>query len=256
MFYFLSKTLFVLAMPLTWVLGFMAFAFFAKNPKRKNRIILIGGLFLYLASNPFLSDLLVRNWEIPAVPLADLKQPIYEVGIVLGGVTDGVRTPKDRIYTMRGADRLLHTAMLYKKGIVKNILVTGGGLKAPEATDMRGLLLLCGVPDSCIIMEGQSLNTRENAIFSSAILKEKFPDKKCLLVTSAFHMRRALGCFEKAGVSVDPFPTDFYAGSGQKKGTALEFVDYIFPDAETFSNTYKISREILGYCIYRIIGYA
>ena len=58
-------------------------------------------------------------------------------------------------------------------------------------------------------MESESRNTHENAVFSTQIIKERFNNPSCLLVTSASHMRRARACFAKTGLKVDVFSTDF-----------------------------------------------
>ena len=70
------------------------------------------------------------------------------------------------------------------------------GTEKSEAILTRELLIRLGVPDSAIIVEPASRNTYENALFTREILKEKYPNAtpRLLLITSAWHMRRSMGC--------------------------------------------------------------
>ncbi|GAB4337623.1 MAG: YdcF family protein [Flammeovirgaceae bacterium] len=194
------------------------------------------------------------KWEIPATPLKDLKQQ-YEIGIVLSGVMNVHKSPYDRFYTNKGADRVLHTAMLYQKGIIKKILVTGNYTKLDgdvrdEAASMKELLLLCGVPDSVIIMEKKAKNTRENALYSAEIIQKNFPNAKILLITSAFHMRRSVACFEKVGLKVEPFSTDFYSIDLE-----INPMTIFVPSENSFMAFNKLVHEITGYLVYKLMGY-
>lgn len=67
---------------------------------------------------------------------------------------------------------------------------------------------MIGVPRTRLILENRSRNTQENAAFSAALVQPK-PGERWLLVTSAWHMPRAIGCFRQAGFTVDAFPVDY-----------------------------------------------
>ncbi|UZR95112.1 YdcF family protein [Chondrinema litorale] len=198
----------------------------------------------------------MKSWEVPAKPFSAYTKK-YKTGIVLGGVTDVHKLPRDRVFTKQGADRILHAAKLYDLGIIENILVSGGSFlededAISEALQMKKILVQCGIPDSAIFVEGNSLNTRENAIESAEILKVKFPEETHLLITSAFHMKRAMGCFEKVDLNVDAFSTDFYTSDGSLNVNPLES---IYPTEESLNITYRVSREVLGFIVYRVLGY-
>jgi uncharacterized SAM-binding protein YcdF (DUF218 family) len=242
-------------MPFTWVMVLLLLAIFLKNAVWKKRCLKSGVLAIYLFSNPLLTNSLMLLWEVPATPLNNIKEQ-YEVGIVLSGVMNVHKSPNDRFYTNKGADRVLHAAMLYQKGIIKKILVTGSYTKLDgdvrdEAASMKELLLLCNVPDSVIIMENKAKNTRENALYSAEIIQKDFPNAKLLLITSAFHMKRSVACFEKIGLNVTPFSTDFYTWD-----TDINPMSVLVPSENSFSSFNKLVHEITGYIIYKIIGYA
>ena len=72
---------------------------------------------------------------------------------------------------------------------------------------MKALLLRLGVPDEAIVMETQSRNTAENALYTGEILRER-GFARVLLVTSALHMPRAMKLFRARGIDAVPAPTD------------------------------------------------
>lgn len=210
---------------------------------------------LLVFGNSFLINELLSLWEIPATPLSEINQT-YDVAIVLTGITSIDQKPRDRVYFNRGADRLMHALQLYKIGKVKHILISGGsgnivGSKESEAEELAEVLKMCGVPGKDITVENKSRNTRENALFSAQVLGEKFPNQSYLLITSAFHMRRAEGCFQKAGVPVTTFTTDFY--SAPRKFTPDRL---LIPSEGALGKWYLLCHEILGFLTYKLIGYA
>ena len=62
------------------------------------------------------------------------------------------------------------------------------------------------------MLEDQSRNTRENAIFTRRLVDPK-PGERWLLVTSAWHMPRAIGVFRKAGFEIEAFPVDYLSNN-------------------------------------------
>ncbi|SDL83143.1 Uncharacterized SAM-binding protein YcdF, DUF218 family [Catalinimonas alkaloidigena] len=255
MFYILSKTLYYLVMPLTWVMLLLGLALLTRHPRRRKRI-LIGTLALvFILGHTIPINELYAWWERPGTPYAALDST-YDVAIVLGGVTNGEQRPDDRVHFGRGADRVMHTVQLYKLGKVRHILLSGGGRTLDgkflrESENMRDVMLLCGVPDSVITVETQSVNTRENALYSAAILQRRFPGQRYLLVSSAFHLRRAEACFRKVGIQADPFATDFHSSS-----LPYSFEKWIAPTEQAFAEWGLLIHEMVGYVVYKLIGYA
>jgi uncharacterized SAM-binding protein YcdF (DUF218 family) len=79
------------------------------------------------------------------------------------------------------------------------------GAEAPYALRfLRGL----GVPPGRLIPEDRSRNTVENAVFSKELAAPK-EGERWLLVTSAYHMPRAIGAFRRAGFEVEAYPVDW-----------------------------------------------
>lgn len=254
MFFILSKTLDILLLPYTWMLVLACTALFFKDRKKKKKSGILLLLMLLLLGNAFLVNALFRSWEIPPCALSDV--PANSTAIILTGVTKLNKAPYDRVYFARGADRVTQALMLYRKGKIKRFVISGGSGKLlgegrDEAHELKKFLLDCAVPDSVILLEPEAKNTRENALFTQRLLQEEKLKGPFLLITSAFHMRRALACFKKVQVDCIAFPVDYY--STDEIDNPLE---YVFPEAGQLSNFSVLTRETFGYGIYRLAGYA
>jgi uncharacterized SAM-binding protein YcdF (DUF218 family) len=252
MFFILSKILIYILMPSLWILVILLYAFFTKSQKRRKRSILICLLLFFVLGNGFLLNKCMLLWEKEPLSIASL--PVYDTGIVLTGITDSRRKPHDRVYFTRGADRLLHTVQLHKMGKIKKILISGGsgllvGEKVSEAGDLKKAFLYCGVPEKDILIEDKSRNTRESSVLSKRMVDSLNIKGNFLLITSAFHMRRSEGCFEKAGFKITGFPVDFYTNTNPPALTDL------IPSTEALGGWSLLIHEITGYLTYKIMGY-
>ena len=108
------------------------------------------------------------------------------------------------------SNRLL-TAVRLQKQLDVPIILSGGQVysdSGPEAVIASRILKDLGVPEDKIIVEGKSINTTQNARFSTEIMRERGL-KKPVLVTSAFHMRRSVLNFQKCGMEVTAYPADY-----------------------------------------------
>lgn len=253
MFFIISKILAFLFTPIVWIATFLLIGLFSKNSKRKKKALLAAIVMFLFFSNSFLFDEAVRLWEVPAIKESQLNSP-YDAGIVLGGMIR-LDEQNDRLQFSRRNDRLMQAVSLYKKGHINKIFFTSGSgsLAYPdikEAPLARRFLLEIGIPESDIVLESASNNTYENALFSKPVLQNYFPEGKFLLITSASHMRRSLGCFYKQGITATPFSTDRY--SGPRK---FIFDHAFIPNAESLFNWDSLIHEMLGCVIYKIAGY-
>jgi len=77
--------------------------------------------------------------------------------------------------------------------------------ESPEADYLYSLLDSFGIARERVVLEKKSRNTSENAVFTKQLVNPK-PGERWLLVTSALHMPRAIGCFRKAGFQVEAYP--------------------------------------------------
>lgn len=254
MFFILSKLLHFVLMPFLWVLVLLMLAIFLKNPRKKRMSLLAAIGILLVLSNPFLSNEAWRAWEVEPVPVSKVQN--YDAAIILGGITGAREDITDRILTHKGADRFLHPLQLYRLGKINKFIITGGNgriltdLEA-EASQIGRILKMAGVPEEDILIEGSSRNTRENAYNTAELLKQHPNWNKLLLVTSAFHMRRAAACFAKAEVPVIAYSTDFYAY--ERRYTPD---DLIIPSIGAFNGWHLLIHEVSGFIVYKLLGYA
>jgi uncharacterized SAM-binding protein YcdF (DUF218 family) len=255
MFHFLSKTIGLLAGPMSLLFMLLLAAWIVRNKAWKKRLRWAFLIALILFSNPFISNELMLVWETPPVEMASLNAP-YESAIVLTGMTNFEKSPKDRVHFSLGSDRLFQAIWLYKQGYVKKIVISGGGalIIQKDIKEGRSLYEYClaiGIPAEDLLLEENSRNTRENALFSKALMEENFaPDSRHLLITSAFHMRRARACFTKIGMQMDVFPVDYHSSDRKFLPKYL-----IFPNVNAIKQWEMLLQETIGYTAYSLSGY-
>jgi len=254
MFFVLSKTVNFLAMPLTVICGCLLLSLLLKNEKWRRRLRVGGILLLFFFSNEIIANETMKAWEIRTKAYSSMRK--YKLGIVLTGTVIPQLTPNDRVYFQKGADRVIHTVQLYKLGLIEKILVSGGSgriidIQEREADRFKEVMMLMGVPDSVIMLENETRNTHESAVEVKKILTRLgYKSNDCLLITSAFHMRRSLACYRKAGLSLDSFTTDFYAHNG-----VYYFDAFLFPKVEALVIWHKLVKEWVGFTAYWFAGY-
>lgn len=254
MFFVLSKTLSYLAMPLTFICLCLLASVLIRQTKWKKRFFFTGLILLFLFTNEFIANELMRAWEIKPVPFASMRK--HKLGIVLTGATLPRLEPDDRVYFQRGADRVVHTVQLYKLGLIEKILISGGSgrlidIGEREADDFRDAMMLMGVPDSVITIENETRNTHESAVEVKKLLDRLgIPTSDGLLITSAFHMRRSLACYRKVDLELEPFSTDFFSHPREYHLDAL-----IVPKLDALVIWHKLTREWVGFIAYKLAGY-
>ncbi|MEO8150205.1 MAG: YdcF family protein [Bacteroidia bacterium] len=193
-------------------------------------------------------------WEIRAYSSNKINQA-YDVGIVMGGASRYYNPETKRLVYGNGIDRVMQAVELYQQKKIKKILLTGGSgyvllQQIKEADLLKKMLVNMHIPDSDVIEERQSRNTFENAKMSADILKSNLYGKRYLIITSAFHIRRTLACFNKQGISADVFPVDEHANGNSYTPDKL-----IVPDTGSLSNWEILFHEWTGMLIYKFAGY-
>lgn len=255
MFFILSKLLSIFIKPANYIFIFLLGSFLLKNEVWKKRMRWISLVFFLVFSNGMIFNECLLLWERPAILISELDND-YEVAVVLGGTTDAKRQPNDRLFFSRGADRVTHALNLYHSGKVKKILFTGGNARLFEDPNRDNspifdFYVMCGVAPEDIIIESSSRNTRENASFVKNLVEKNASNGKVILITSAFHMRRAEGCFKKVGINVTGFSTDFYSVLPEDRFGIGSFI----PSIEVLNFWNFLIKEWIGYVAYWMVGY-
>ena len=249
MFFLLSKILSFLIDPFFWVIVIFLASLLHKRKYFRRRFLTFGLLFLILFSNPFIHKFIYDLWTVKY----ETKNITYDYGILLGGMVD-LKSTEDNIIFSKNNDRLLNTIELFSEKRIKKILITGasGSLTAElkEAEILRNYLIQIGIPDSCVLSENSSNNTYENAIYSEKKLTQIHANKElnCLIITSDYHMRRALACFKKTNLHTDP-----YVKQPLIKHFDLEYI--IVPQSSALFSWKILLHEMVGYFTYKLLNY-
>ncbi|MBD1393450.1 YdcF family protein [Mucilaginibacter glaciei] len=240
MYFIVSKILVIFIYPFTWVLALLLVAVFCKNQRKKQRLLITGIALLYFFGNTVPIKLFARTWDIGSYPPAGKK---YSSVILLGGfVSEG---DDGKGIFNQSADRYIQATKLLAGHNTSHLLFTGGNgditpSKFREGDFVKADLLKMHFTDTAILIDNQARNTIENALNARKLLTQAKLKPPYLLVTSAFHMRRSLLIFEKAGLKVAPYPSDFLI-----KGP-LEFAD-LLPNAGAFGLWSRYIKEMVGY---------
>ena len=220
----------------------------SKKPNRKRRALLGTIITLLVFANPVLLYLFASNWDIAPVPLPNGK--VYSAAIILGGFTDEDNNGNG--YFNEHADRLIEGMRLKATGKVSHIMMSGGNnaIDADSFTEsgyVKKMLREFNFPDSSILIDEKSKNTQENATDTKDVLSHSHLQPPYLLVTSAFHMRRAEYIFKKKGIDVIPYPCDYIAAKS-KPGV----LDYFVPSIYTLYTWNYYIKEVFGLALAHI----
>lgn len=258
MFLYLSKTLPQLIYPpsLTIILLLVAAVLRKRRPRLASATTILAVGSLWILSTHALSDFLLGALEARFPAVNAEQTPAADAIVVLGGYMHSPTKSHPAAELNESGDRLWMGAQLFKAGKAPLVLLSGGTVPGfgeklvPEAEAAKDLLQRWGVPSEAILVETQSRNTHENAIFSRPILLQKNA-RRVLLVTSAFHMPRATAIFRKAGMDVTPVPTDYLSG-----WEGRDLVSSLIPDAEGLYRSSVALREWIGLTVYKLRGWA
>ncbi len=255
MFFYLSKLIGFLFSPLVWVATLLLWSFFTKIERRAKRLRITALLVLLLCSNSFIVDECYRAWE-PVTPDYDLMDTHFDGAIVLGGIGN-VDMRLQKINFGCSGDRLFQVLPFYKKGRIDKIIFTGGSgsIEFPEkreGTYVRKYLNSIGFADSCLVIENDSRNTYENAVFTKKLLDSLGIKGNFLLVTSAYHMPRAMAVFKKAGYE-NLTPYQFNKFSGVRRFTPDHL---LVPNSDALFSLQFLIHEWVGFVTYKLKGYA
>jgi uncharacterized SAM-binding protein YcdF (DUF218 family) len=217
-------------------------------------LVICAAAELWLFSTDPLSYMLVRSLESaydpsPSFPAAS------SIVLLCGGEVPAL-PPRASEEINDAGDRILYAAQLVKQGCAPRLIISGGNV--PFMRRIGGSLarvnrrLLTGplsVDSSVILLEQNSRNTYENAVFTKKMLDSLQFSPSVILVTSAMHMRRAAALFTKAGCTVFPAPTDYRADVPYRFHPV-----YIFPNAAALYNSTCALHEIYGIIAYKLLG--
>lgn len=243
----ISKLVNALLSPFIWILLLSLFVFALKQGKKKKWMIFFWVLTVYLFTTYAVVNPLIARYEMPYKPIE--KGKTYACAVVLSGASSFDQFSAS-LQLNQAAERLTEPVILYKKGIVKKLLITGGSASVfppyeKEAVYVRRFWLDLGVPDSAIWVESESRNTVENAQFSRKLLERNgLGREKVLLITSALHAPRSSYIFNRQNVAFDIYPVDFIIQRKTKR--TFKILDHLIPKTGAIENWELLIHEWVG----------
>jgi uncharacterized SAM-binding protein YcdF (DUF218 family) len=210
-------------------------------------------LMLWALSTDPVANRLWRSLETATV--STMKRDVtYDAVIVLGGlVQDEADEWTDQHSYNDSVERMLASYDLVRAGRARYVLASGGAsykspTAIPEAHAIVEQLAAWGVDRDRLVAEERSLNTRDNAVESARIARER-GWTKLLVVTSAFHMKRSIGCFKAVGLEVDTLAVDYRTYDPDRRSGSW------LPRSMNLYVSTAALREMAGWWIYRARGY-
>ncbi|ODT16528.1 MAG: hypothetical protein ABS35_28040 [Kaistia sp. SCN 65-12] len=178
--------------------------------------------------------------------------PVTGILVLGGGIDQHVGERRKLVELSDAGDRMTEAVALALRYPEARIVFSGGSAELvsdgyTEGAAARRFFRAMGIPDARVTIEEASRNTAENARLSAALVGAK-PDDRWLLVTSAFHMPRAMGSFRAAGWSPIPWPTDY-----RTRGAEDRF--WLVPRPSLGLSLVDLAaKEWIGLVAYRLTG--
>jgi len=253
MFFLLSKILEPLLQPLTYIVLLTLFALiFFHKPRLSKTCLLLALICVFTFSTPFLPNALIAHLEHRYTPPDPL--PHVDAVIVLSGMVVLEKSTPEKIEFGEGVERILEGIRLVKQGVADRLILSGGSGSLTEQTKsearmLRQFAMDFGIPDQRILVEPSSRNTYENAV-ETAKLMRRHGISSSILVTTASHLPRAMGCFRKIGVEPIPYGVDFHSD----QNSHITPGDFI-PNVGNLRGLTWILHEYFGLVMYKAAGY-
>ena len=236
--------------------------FFWQLNRRLYKPALISGFLvfgLYLAGATPFSGWLLAGLEKPYLNKVQLAQQKVDAVVVLGGyISDGQSHEPVGFDVNRHFDRLLMGVKIVRSGKCNQLVVGGGSIRQgtmqiPEYELVKQWLEEESLESVAFLDLGVCANTRDEAkrVFA---LKEANRWQSVVLVTSAWHMKRAEAVFQTAGVKVIPVTCDF---SGFYPGPDSSILNHylLLPQAGRLDSLRVYLQERIGWLYYRSRGW-
>ena len=252
MFFILSKSVAFLLLPSNFliVFGFAGVLIMATRWKRVGIGMAAAGVILLAALSLLpVGDLLARPLENRFPQWDGHGGPPHGIVVLGGKISSGLSRDYGEPVIVSDGARIVAMLKLARAYPEARIVYSGGdaslfGNQPAEASFVAPLLDSFGVSSNRAMLESQSRNTAENAQFTKELAKPA-PGERWLLVTSAQHMPRAVGCFRKVGFPVEAYPVGWRI---EKQSDLLEAKTF----SERLARLDSAAYEWIGLLVYWI----
>jgi uncharacterized SAM-binding protein YcdF (DUF218 family) len=255
MFFYLSKIVWFVVQPSSAILALAiagAVLLYTRRWRLGRAAVVTAVLLLGVAGLSPLGQALILPLEQRFPPVAE-PAPAPDGIIVLGGAFDTLVSAARGVAALNeAAERLTALVSLARRYPQAKIVFSGGSPQvffsgARETDIARDMLADAGIAPERLILEDRSLNTFQNALLTKGILRPK-ASERWLLVTSAYHMPRAIGSFRRVGFPVTAYTVDY-----RTRG----LVDLLRPFDKVSEGLRRVdiaTREWVGLIVYWLTG--
>lgn len=247
---FVSGFLLPLPFGLLWILAGMILLITSRAKRIRNLCLFIGFFIITLFSLNPVSVTLLNELQSQYAPLMQPPTNVSQIVVLGGGVSGGKDFPPNLTLNPSSLSRLVEGIRLLKELQKTNpdtqLILSGGRVfRSPAvAGKMRNTALMLGVAHQNTILEDGSEDTRQEALFIQKIVG----DKPFILVTSAYHMPRAMALFQDVGTHPIAAPTQYM-------GYKYNFALWCIPNANSLVVSDIAIHEYLGILWGKIRGY-
>lgn len=243
----LNKILPALFLPLGLVIVLLLYAVI----RGKRWPVVVALIIFYLSSIPFIGDRWLGSLESRYPAVAPDQVETADAIVVLGGIFGPPSTEGTLPNVGDTVERLEGGIILSQLGKAPWLVFTGGRLPWEKRTSLEGEsskieAIRRGVPATKIIVTREVGNTADEAQAVADLMRER-NWHRIILVTTAWHMPRAVLLFKRAGVDCVIFPVDFRCDPSRTTGL-LDFI----PSAGALNSTETALREYYGYGFYSL----
>ncbi|HXU43033.1 MAG TPA: ElyC/SanA/YdcF family protein [Burkholderiales bacterium] len=248
--FLLKKFVAPLLFPFTWcvlllALG-LALLWFTRWQKAARATLTLGVAALVVLSYGWVSDPLLRSLEWTYEPPTATALARAKWVVVLGGGTNSDPTlPLTARASSATLARLVEGVRLQRQIPGSRLLLSGAAVfgLTSDAASMAALAAAIGVPPQDIVLDDRSQDTESQAVNIAVMVKRE----PCLVVTSAYHLPRAMRLFAKAGVDAIPAPAQYVTGRGFAPGD-------LYPSGAPINAMQILVAEYLGTAWSRLRG--
>ncbi len=251
MFFTVSKLFAFALSPISWICILFIACFFLRKNKYRKCILTLSIVILFVFTNPYIFYYVSGWWEGYSQNPNTVQH--YDGIIVLGGGVAGYNSQNQEInFNNSSSDRLLKAIELFKMGKADRFIFSGGSKgEIKEGEIVKDYLKTINIPEENTLVEWNSLNTHQNAVETTKLLKSAgIYEGKFLLITSGYHIKRSVDCFKKEGISVTAYSTDFIKQFGTPEYTGI-----FHPSSVILEKWKTIIKEWVGYGVYSLAGY-
>lgn len=247
----LEKLLTDLAMPmgLLWLLLGWVCLQLAMRREAAFKWAALAWLLCTLAGNGLVADWMLASLEHRYTEVDPLSVQSLDQVVLLGGATS--EAPNGQVQINQNGDRVVLAARMYHLGLAGRILCTGARIKglSDQGTDegqaARRILIELGVPSDAIEVIG-GRNTAEEM----RSIKQRVGTQPVGIITSAWHLDRAMRLAQQQGLQAVPLPSNFNSGSDQTPRPWASVLRDCIPNAAALASNSRVVKEHLA----RLVG--